>query len=881
MISWLLTESMKQVNETLRREFESEWSQGKSPSIASYLPAADSEEYLPTLEELVCIDLEFRWKLDGDQDPPLLENYLERFGELRETDILQRLVEQEIWVRAGSANQPSAGEYAKRFPEVVLLPSTFRRMLSDRATVRLEEPKANSRRDQQAAPERIGDYRILSLLGRGGMGAVYRAQHLTTERIVALKLADIGSLPPEFRAEGLRRVEQEIRASAKLSHDNLVPVYDVGDFNEQPYYTMPVLSADLAQRIRSSPLSGAKAADYLMQAARGVQAAHDAELLHRDLKPHNLMIDDSVDRVLVADFGLARCAAESNDLTRTGQVLGTPPYMAPEQIRDAQSVDHRADVYSLGATLYHVLTGRPPFGASEPAETLRQVLDEDPPLLRDLNRAIDLDLETICLRCLHKEPSLRYQTAGEFADDLQRYLRNEPIHARPLSSLGRLARWQRRNPALAKLTAGLAMSLLALAIVGSVGWVSTRFQLKRVIETRRHVQATIDELFYFVMNEPEFRQPGDEDLRRKLLQRGLGHYRRLAELAKDDRSLQAEVLKAQVTVALMKLELDGPDPAIADFNSVIAAHKALPESIRDRPIALISLGDGWNGLARAQRLNQDLTDALKSFSNAIDVREQVVSTAFSVDADRKLANARMNRGLVHAALGSLDDALDDQGLAQTSRLKLLENPATSSSDRENLNRDIAQGLFNLSRVRIAQGNFEAAGKIVTDASKRFDLLVRNKPRDWLLWRRLIDCMLLESELTNDPSVLARAAEYLEQLAMSSPSNRIYQLGLIDSYHRAIDNALRFGEPGKAQVIYRKVQRQVLERFPQDDQQVDLLRRRITHQKLEGLIALESGKSVEAKELLESALNRWEASSAVAAVGEDEEWQAIRNLLKAL
>jgi len=315
----------------------------------------------------------------------------------------------------------------------------------------------------------LGDYELLDKLGAGGMGVVYRARQRSANRLVALKVIRpdrLAELAPDTRAETLQRFLTEAQAAARLEHDHIVTVYDVGEANGQPFYSMRYVEGrSLSEILRDGPLDNRRAATFLEPVARAVHYAHEHGILHRDVKPRNILLDSS-DRPYVADFGLAKLTEGTSDVTRTGQIMGTPEYMSPEQAQDASRATAASDVYSLGATLYDLLTGRPPFRAATPVETLRQVIEQDPVAPRQLNPGIDRDMETITLKSLQKESTRRYATADALADDLLRYLNGEPIQARPVGSMERLWRWCRRKPALASLAAALlgALTIGFLAI---------------------------------------------------------------------------------------------------------------------------------------------------------------------------------------------------------------------------------------------------------------------------------------------------------------------------------------------------------------------------------------------------------------------------------
>ncbi|MGE0607139.1 MAG: WD40 repeat domain-containing serine/threonine protein kinase, partial [Pirellulales bacterium] len=322
-------------------------------------------------------------------------------------------------------------------------------------------PSAN-----MGATERIfGDYEIVEEIARGGMGVVYKARQRSLNRLVALKTV----LKGDFASEAaMYRFRQEAEAAANLDHPNIVPIHEVGEQAGQQYFSMKLIDVPPGRGQKRGP---AEAARLLAKVARAVHHAHERGILHRDLKPGNILIDRQGEPH-VADFGLAKHldAATSNageHATQTGAIVGTPAYMAPEQAQAEKSLTTAVDIYSLGAVLYAWLTGQPPFRGDDPVTTLMQVVSAEPRKPRSLDGGIDADLETICLKCLAKLPQQRYSTAAALADDLDRYLRGEPILARRASLGERLWRWSRRNPALAA-ASGLALAaLVAVAVVGS------------------------------------------------------------------------------------------------------------------------------------------------------------------------------------------------------------------------------------------------------------------------------------------------------------------------------------------------------------------------------------------------------------------------------
>jgi tetratricopeptide (TPR) repeat protein/tRNA A-37 threonylcarbamoyl transferase component Bud32 len=331
--------------------------------------------------------------------------------------------------------------------------------------------------DQGAELPRIPGYAVEALLGRGGMGVVYKARHLRLNRFVALKMLITGAYAgPHERA----RFQREAEAVASLHHSNIVQVYDVGDHQGWPFFTMEYIDGgSLAQALAGTPQPALQAALLLATLAEAMQVAHRGGIVHRDLKPANILLT-AVGTPKVADFGLARHFDGQSALTLSGARMGTPSYMAPEQvIGKERTIGPAADIYALGALLYEMLTGRPPFRGETASETERQVIADEPVPPARLNPKVPRDLETICLKCLEKDPKRRYADAGALAEDMRRYLEGRPIQARRISLLEHAWRWCRRNPA----GAGLAVTLLVLVglSVGGALWVQ-RQHLERRIE---------------------------------------------------------------------------------------------------------------------------------------------------------------------------------------------------------------------------------------------------------------------------------------------------------------------------------------------------------------------------------------------------------------
>jgi serine/threonine-protein kinase len=409
------------------------------------------------LIDRVCDRFEAAWQA-GPR--PRIETFLAGLPDEEASAALRELVALEVELRRRAGEGPTDDEYRRRFPG--------------------QEGAVAAAFEESAAPAaanlpRLEGYELLSVLGRGGMGVVYRARQTGLGRVVALKVTR-----PDVTAEGrevlLTRFRQEARATALLQHPHIVPIYEVGEAGGLLYYSMLFVEGrNLAELLREGPVPPRRAAALLEPVARAVHYAHQRGVLHRDLKPRNILLDGA-GRPLVADFGLAKRLHEPANVTMTGQVLGTPAYMAPEQAQDTTRATVASDVYGLGATLYALLTGGPPFQAPTLMETLLQVMAVEPAPPRLLNPTVEADLETITLTCLDKDPARRYPSSEALADDLARFLKGQPIWARRGGWATRLRRWARHNPPAAALAAALVLCVVgwvvSLAVIarGYEGW---------------------------------------------------------------------------------------------------------------------------------------------------------------------------------------------------------------------------------------------------------------------------------------------------------------------------------------------------------------------------------------------------------------------------
>lgn len=403
---------------------------------------------------------------------PRIEEYLEGFEGAERAELLRELLISEIQHLGQGGELVSFQEYRARFPEDQDV------LAEAELEFRQERTRVDEREQFPAPPQRlryIGEYELLEEIAHGGMGVVYKARQTSLKRVVALKMILAGHLA---RPEDIVRFQQEARMAARLKHPHIVPVHEVGEFEGHHYFTMDLVEGrSLAEELREETLAARKTAQIVQSLAQAVHYAHENNILHRDLKPANVILD-ARDQPHITDFGLAKITERETDetgeqLTATGQVLGTASYMSPEQASGKHNlVGPASDIYSLGAVLYACLTGRGPHLGDSAYETLQQVIDHEPLSPRLLNPGVPKDLETICFKCLRKEPHKRYGTADELAEDLARFIEGKPVKARPVGRITRICRLAKRNRGVAA-----SLSLFIIALISGTT-VSTYFALE-------------------------------------------------------------------------------------------------------------------------------------------------------------------------------------------------------------------------------------------------------------------------------------------------------------------------------------------------------------------------------------------------------------------
>ena len=558
----------------------------------------------------------------------------------------------------------------------------------------------------KAAPKMFGEYEILDTIARGGMGIVYKARQRKLNRVVALKMILAGQFADQSDVD---RFYVEAEASANLRHPNIVGIHEVGECEGQHFFSMDYIEGtSLADLVREHALPPRRAAEYVKTISDAMHYAHQHGILHRDLKPSNVLLD-SENTPFVTDFGLAKRTEGQSQLTMSGTIVGTPAYMPPEQASGKlELVSVRSDVYSLGAILFELLTGRPPFVSANPFETIKQVLESEPVAPRLLNPNIPVDLETICLKCLRKEADRRYATAHELVEELQRFLSGEPILARPIGMIERFWRLCLRNPRVAGSLGVAAAAVLFAAIVFPILYVraeaayrESESALAKAEASLDQMRIAIDELYRIVSEEDLLNEPGFKPVRQKLLIRARDLYREVLDRLGDNPKVQEDMAVSMFSLGRILRELEAPNEALDPLNKARAIQEELLAAQPHNTIRIRNLGNTINLIGQVYENQQKLTDALAVYEQAIQLRQDLVRREpENSDYERQLENSQMNSGLIHKKIFDQGDAahyqlaLERLRESQANRNELLRETPNDAK----LRLDSAIGSYNLASL---------------------------------------------------------------------------------------------------------------------------------------------------------------------------------------
>jgi tetratricopeptide (TPR) repeat protein len=679
-------------------EFESRWQANEQPRIEDFLARIDQQRQADLLSELLALELDFRCERG---ELPSEAEYVARFA------VHSSAVRAAFGSRAGPLPENAAdteGGAADNTPQPLARSSDGNdKARAPAASVPIDPSPAAAQGQPSESFPAIPGYEIQSLLGRGGMGIVYKARHIGLGRTVAIKMLLAG---PHAGGPELARFRAEAEAVARLQHPHVVQVFEVGDHGGQPYFSLEYVDGGhLGQQIGGTPQPPRDAAQLVETLARAVHEAHQRGVVHRDLKPANILLRaDGTPKI--SDFGLAK-RLEGESQTVTGAVMGTPSYMAPEQARGDKEIGPAADIYALGAILYEALTGRAPFRGETPWDTVAQVIADEPVPPTRLQPKLPRDLETICVKCLQKEPSRRYASAEELADELRRCLEGKPIVARPVRWWEKTWKWARRHPAVA---ASLAACLLAIAgglAATTAMWrvaesrrktaddaASQAVAAEQLAETRRkaavaaerqaraaeHLAETrrkladdtslqartaIREYFVLATEHPEFQRDGMRGAREILLDNALQYFRRLTELRGDDPALRLDVADAHYRVGIILASRGSLPEALREFQSAKRISDELLKVRPDHPPLLDNLAKTLGQIADLESKRGRLDEAFDWQRQAIEVAARLAK-AFPDDEkyQRSLASRRIEQAQLHYARADYSAALRDFDIAR-------------------------------------------------------------------------------------------------------------------------------------------------------------------------------------------------------------------------
>ena len=705
-----------------------------------------------------------------------VESYLAQQPAVRaDAQAILDLIYNEILLREEMGESPRVDEYLGRFPDLAdELKLQFDVEAAIQSTSPMDEAGGSSvlglnpKRPEPVSSPSIDGYEVLGELGRGGMGVVYKARELRLNRVVALKMILAGN---HASPDACKRFLAEAESVGRLHHPHIVQIFAFGDSDGRPFFAMEfVAGGSLAERLDGTPRHPQDTARLVETLARAIHEAHRLGIVHRDLKPANILLTpEGVPKI--ADFGLAKWLDTENATSRTQVIVGSPSYMAPEQAGQSSTpVGPAADVYSLGAILYELLAGRPPFQAATVLETLTQVRLDEPIAPSRLRPKLPRDLGTICLKCLEKEPVRRYASAIDLADDLKRFEAGQTIRARPVGYPERLLRWCRREPLIASLAVALTAGLAGVAMQ----WVRAESHLKdalyqqslaedsrrRQFDTNKSLQAAnvaertarnraqnrfnaamkaLREFESITNDAALLQEPQFEALRGKLLRKTLGFYRELQTSLEEDASsesrLQLSVAYSQIASVSWELGLQAE--ALASHRQALALVEQMAVAAPDDRALEALLATCYARIGFTHRTRGDSAQALEPYARAREIQERLVQEEPSEPRHREVLSWTLsNIGVIELDLGRISSAIQLHERAMAIHQALVNERPSIARYRS----DLAWCWRYICLAKVAAGDSSAALELIERAAAVHEELVATHSGDVEFRWRLARCL---------------------------------------------------------------------------------------------------------------------------------------------